>query len=219
MALDGVHEGRRREGRALALAGAGGPSQRGRRPRWGLSRRKKPLAGSVGPLGQNGPMGRPTLLTPELRVDVERELADGVPVVVVAQRFGIGRRTLGRWISEGRVVRSRREPGPQTVHGVVNAQPAPIGASSDDPFDRAEPGWSPSSSTQLVAGHGRPALGCWNGAGRNAGPDRRNDRSTTSYRDRPKTTPSRRSIDWPNGVVDVRPTGLGFPARAGVFIT
>jgi hypothetical protein len=140
MALDGVHEGRRREGRALALAGAGGPSQRGRRPRWGLSRRKKPLAGSVGPLGQNGPMGRPTLLTPELRVDVERELADGVPVVVVAQRFGIGRRTLGRWISEGRVVRSRREPGPQTVHGVVNAQPAPIGASPDDPFDRAEPG-------------------------------------------------------------------------------
>src|SRR4029453_8290916 len=111
MALDGVHEGRRREGRALALAGAGGPPPRGRRPRGGLSRRKKPLAGSVGPLGQNGPMGRPTLLTPELRVDVERELADGGPVVVVAQRLGIGRRTLGRWISEGRVVRSRREPG------------------------------------------------------------------------------------------------------------
>jgi hypothetical protein len=97
----------------------------------------------------------------------------------------------------------------------VNAQPAPIGASSDDPFDRAEPGLVAVVVDAALAGHGRPALGCWNGAGRNAGPDRRNDRSTTSYRDRPKTTPSRRSIDWPNGVVDVRLTGLGFPARAG----
>jgi hypothetical protein len=35
--------------------------------------------------GQNDPMGRPTKLTPELRVDLERQLADGVPVAVVAQ--------------------------------------------------------------------------------------------------------------------------------------
>jgi hypothetical protein len=37
-----------------------------------------------------------TKLTVELRAEVERELADGYPVAVVAQRHGIGRRTLGR---------------------------------------------------------------------------------------------------------------------------
>jgi hypothetical protein len=41
--------------------------------------------------------GRATFLTPELRVQVERELAEGVPVAVIAQRQGIvaGRCTAG----------------------------------------------------------------------------------------------------------------------------
>jgi hypothetical protein len=34
-------------------------------------------------------MGRRTLLTPELRAELESELADGVPIAVVAQRFGV----------------------------------------------------------------------------------------------------------------------------------
>jgi hypothetical protein len=37
-----------------------------------------------------------TLLTPELRAAIERELADGVPVAIVAQRVGVSRRNLNR---------------------------------------------------------------------------------------------------------------------------
>jgi hypothetical protein len=81
-------------------------------------------------MGQNGSMGRPPKLTPELRVDLERQLADGVPVAVVAQRFGIGRRTLHRWIADGRLVR-RVDQTPE---------PAPAVTSFGEQFDRAEPG-------------------------------------------------------------------------------
>ena len=75
-------------------------------------------------------MAPPTRLTTELRVDLERQLADGVPVAVVAQRFGIGRRTLTRWIADGHVVR-RVDPTPE---------PAPAVTSFGEQFDRAEPG-------------------------------------------------------------------------------
>src|SRR4029450_9787469 len=142
MALDGVHEGRRREGRALAFAGAGGPSQRGRRPRRGAVASKETARGVGGPFGPEWADGPADPTDPGTSRRRRTRTGRRGPVVVVAHRFGIGRRTLGRWISEGRVVRSRREPGPQTVHGVVNAQPAPIGASSADPLDRAEPGWA-----------------------------------------------------------------------------
>jgi hypothetical protein len=51
-----------------------------------------------------------TKLTPELRVVVERELAAGVPVAVAAQRAGVGRRTLQRWLARGLVVRRQLAP-------------------------------------------------------------------------------------------------------------
>jgi hypothetical protein len=77
-------------------------------------------------------MAQANRLTPELRVDLERQLADGVPFAVVAQRFGIGRRTLTRWIADGRVVRRRLDPAPE---------PASIGLSAfEEQFDRAEAG-------------------------------------------------------------------------------
>jgi hypothetical protein len=84
------HQGRRVRAQLRATAqaadGVGSPSRcPAGEPRWALSRRKKVLAGSPGHNGQNDPMGRPTKLTPELRVDLERQLADGVPVAVVAQ--------------------------------------------------------------------------------------------------------------------------------------
>jgi hypothetical protein len=80
---------------------------------------------------QNGRVAAATKLTAELRAEVERELAAGHPVAVVAQRHGIGRRTLGRWLAEGRVVRRERpaEPNPQLEE-----------VSLDERLQRAEPG-------------------------------------------------------------------------------
>jgi transposase len=73
----------------------------------------------------------PSKLTPELRVEIERELAAGVPVAVLAQRQGISRRTLGRWISGGRVVRRQLAPTPE---------PALAELSLDERLAAAEPG-------------------------------------------------------------------------------
>jgi hypothetical protein len=50
-------------------------------------------------------VGRPTLLTDQVREQVERELAAGVPVLVVAQNAGVATRTLHSWLGDGRVVR------------------------------------------------------------------------------------------------------------------
>src|SRR5512133_1691644 len=84
-------------------------------------------------MGHNGRVAPETKLTAELRAEVERELAAGHPVAVVAQRHGIGRRTLGRWIAEGRIVRRPRD--------VASAQPtSPEEVSLDDRLQRAEPG-------------------------------------------------------------------------------
>jgi transposase len=76
-------------------------------------------------------MGRSTLLTDELRADVERELAAGVPVAVAAQRVGVGRRTLTRWLARGDVVRRRLASAPEPVADIV---------SLDDRLAPAEPG-------------------------------------------------------------------------------
>ena len=43
-------------------------------------------------MGHNGCVAPGTKLTVELRADIERELAEGVPVAVVAQRKAISRR-------------------------------------------------------------------------------------------------------------------------------
>jgi hypothetical protein len=51
-----------------------------------------------------------TLLTDELRVELEQELASGTPITVTAQRLGVARRTLTRWLSNGKVVRRRLAP-------------------------------------------------------------------------------------------------------------
>jgi hypothetical protein len=59
------------------------------------------------PVSENEPDGPPTKLSDKVRTDLERELADGVPVAVAAQRADVGRRTLTRWIAEGAVVRRR----------------------------------------------------------------------------------------------------------------
>jgi transposase len=73
----------------------------------------------------------PSKLTPELRAELERDLAAGVPVAVLAQRQGISRRTLGRWIAGGRVVRRQLAPAPD---------PAVEELSLDERLEKAEPG-------------------------------------------------------------------------------
>lgn len=50
-------------------------------------------------------MARPSVLTDELRDTIERESAEGIPVVVVAQNVGIGKSTIHSWLGKGRVVR------------------------------------------------------------------------------------------------------------------
>jgi hypothetical protein len=82
----------------------------------------------------NGRVAHGMKLTAELRAEVERELAVGHPVAVVAQRHGLGRRTLGRWLAEGRVVRRELVTEPEE-------HMSPVGeVSLDDRLLKAEPG-------------------------------------------------------------------------------
>ncbi len=60
----------------------------------------------------NHSVGRSTLATPERIVAAERELAAGATLTAAAERVGIGRRTLTRWIESGTVVRRRLAPVP-----------------------------------------------------------------------------------------------------------
>jgi hypothetical protein len=46
-------------------------------------------------------MARPSSLTPELRETIERQLEQGVPVTVTAQRVGVPKRTLHSWARGG----------------------------------------------------------------------------------------------------------------------
>jgi transposase len=84
-------------------------------------------------MSHNRRVGRATLLTPELRAQLERELADGHPIAVAAQRHGLGRRTLTRWISEGLVVRRRLAPAP-------DPEPVPTEELLDAKLAKAEVG-------------------------------------------------------------------------------
>jgi len=45
------------------------------------------------PLLDDGRVARPAALTPKLRERIERELEDGISIVVVAQNDGVGRST------------------------------------------------------------------------------------------------------------------------------
>jgi transposase-like protein len=81
-------------------------------------------------MGHNRPVSRATLLTPELRAELERELAEGAPVAVAAQRHGLGRRTLTRWLERGLVARRRPAPAPE---------PPADGPSLEERLERAEP--------------------------------------------------------------------------------
>jgi hypothetical protein len=77
------------------------------------------------------------LLTDELRQRLERELAAGVPVAVAAQRARVGRRTLHRWLADGRLARPEPPP-PEPVFDeevelslterLGQAEPALVGA-------------------------------------------------------------------------------------------
>jgi hypothetical protein len=75
-------------------------------------------------------------LTDERRARAERELAAGAPVAVAAQRIGVGRRTLTRWIAEGRVVRRKLASAPDPVPPPEGEQPL----SFAERFAKAEPG-------------------------------------------------------------------------------
>lgn len=85
----------------------------------------------MGQLGHNDLVAAPSKLTPDLRVELERELAAGVPVAVLAQRQGISRRTLGRWIADGRVVRRQLAPAPEAAVEELSLDERP---------EKAEPG-------------------------------------------------------------------------------
>ena len=71
---------------------------------------EKGRAGTPAQTAKIRPLGRRSLLTPELREWLERELAAGCPQAVAAQRAGIGLRSVERWLAEGRVRRPERTP-------------------------------------------------------------------------------------------------------------
>jgi hypothetical protein len=75
-------------------------------------------------------VARPSLLTDELREQIELELADGVPVTVAAASAGISKRTLHSWLEQGRVVRRPRLR-------LVDAVPAEPVGSSVEPSERS----------------------------------------------------------------------------------
>jgi hypothetical protein len=62
-------------------------------------------------------VARPTILTGARRERIERELAEGIPVTVVAQNVGVHKSTVHSWLANGRVVRRPRvDPlGPDAV--------------------------------------------------------------------------------------------------------
>jgi len=89
-------------------------------------------------------MAAPSALTPDLRIQVERELAAGATQAVVAQRAGVSARTLRKWLAAGKV----------TPH--VEAQPA-----ASEPLairlERAEPGLVASVIAAAQRGHWQAA--------------------------------------------------------------
>jgi hypothetical protein len=75
-----------------------------------------------------GVVARPSVLTPERRERIESELADGIPIAIVAQNVGVGRSTLHEWLSSGRVVRR-----------VTSADPAPLELVQGSPAENGSP--------------------------------------------------------------------------------
>jgi transposase len=73
---------------------------------------------------KNGPVGRSSLLTDELRGRLERELATGATVPVVCQNTGVKVRTLESWLAAGKVVRRQLEavPAPDPVPELGEAE-------------------------------------------------------------------------------------------------
>jgi transposase len=55
-------------------------------------------------------MGRRSLLTDEFRARAQGELDTGAALEVVAQRIGVARRTVARWIDEGKLIRPESPP-------------------------------------------------------------------------------------------------------------
>jgi hypothetical protein len=83
-------------------------------------------------------MARPSLLSDERRERIERELADGIPVAVVAQKAHVSRTTLFEWIAKGYVVRKRKRDPLELVHeSPAERETAP---SLDQRLAEAEPG-------------------------------------------------------------------------------
>jgi hypothetical protein len=76
-----------------------------------------------------GRVARPSALTPERRERIESELADGIPIAIVAQNVEVGRSTLHEWIANGRVTRRRRRRDPLRL--VARPDVAPTDATSE----------------------------------------------------------------------------------------
>jgi hypothetical protein len=85
-------------------------------------------------------MARPSALTSELRETIERQLADGIPVAVVAQNASVSRSTLHSWISSGRVVRRRRRDPLKLVARPVEASAESSTVDLEERLRAAEPG-------------------------------------------------------------------------------
>jgi hypothetical protein len=83
-------------------------------------------------------MARSSALTSELRERIELDLADGIPIAVVAQNVGVGRSTLAGWLAAGRVA---RRPHPRRLELVYESPPeGASGPSLEERLAAAEPG-------------------------------------------------------------------------------
>ena len=68
-------------------------------PLWGTSTGGVP-SGNLSPPLQPVPAGRPSKLTTELVAKAKQEAAHGLPLALIADRLGIGRRTAQTWIRD-----------------------------------------------------------------------------------------------------------------------
>jgi hypothetical protein len=76
-------------------------------------------------------MGRPSTLTAARKDAVERAFAVGAPLSVAAESAGVSRRTVSRWLGDGRVVR-------RSLSAVPDEPVAePVVGGDDDAIQRA----------------------------------------------------------------------------------
>ena len=90
-------------------SGHGPPKGGGQEDRRGMNPGET-LGPKSAPIRQNRTVGAPSRLTDEIREQLEDDLAHGASQAAAAQRVGIGRRTLQRWLADGRVIRREAEP-------------------------------------------------------------------------------------------------------------